>query len=81
MSAEERLNTALEYLQTLSPDDYFHMFTKAMLLGLKTGIEDGLKELRHTKEENERLKAEIQQLNQKLKHLDGNVSNQYFVRI
>ena len=62
MSSEHRLNHSLKWLQSISQAGDYILFDADMRLGLKTGLENCLKELRHTKEENERLKAELQEI-------------------
>ena len=62
MSSEHRLNHSLKWLQSISQAGDDVLFDSDMRLGLKTILENCLKELRDTKEENERLKAELQEI-------------------
>lgn len=62
MSSEDRLNHILEWLQSISQDGHTPGFGPGMRLGVKKTIEKCLKELRDTKKENERLKAELQEI-------------------
>ena len=62
MSSEDRLNNILEWLQSISQAGHTPGFGPRMRLGVKKTIEKCLKELRDTKKENERLKAELQEI-------------------